>query len=1108
MSNVSTLAASGFNPRLRLDLSSGKRPLRSLNDSTGRALPPPHAASPLPAAEPPPVDLERALALMRGRHTRDMHERHVSTLHKLAAANARGFYFCDVGSLAALLALSRAHLDAGLDAYAAPLRALLRALSSPLQKLRCNDDERYEQPLVALLGEVGTLVEAESAPVAEAAVEMLLSLVGANFSRVATPEHAAREAVAAGLRLGTMWAQKLLARSAAPRSAMRVLSLPAAAPRAVAALRLLRALSRAAESAEQIVEAEGFPRLVELLDAPLGDPSLPLAVELVWNLLDAARGRAVERLLDAGGAAALLRLHERTVGAGGVDTEKELRNEVLVLGTLLAAAGDEARAALLDGGFFEAVLRLVCGGAARGARLVVPSLVNLEMIQLALHFLQASGGASARHAPSARHSAPPQYTAAAHSLCTTHQRVPLATSPALIPLEQVVIAASSPMPAAVRDLLIETQLAQAMIELLDPEEDGSFWQPAQQQELRLRAMTLLANLSVVCPKQLTKLPRLAPTLLHYLDASTDAELRDGALHVLVDALPASPSLQQSLGSTGAVQRILDMASAVAMGGGTARGSLAPFSRTTKLSTAALHVPVGLSAAAMQDAILALSLFCGGEAAEAPAFAEEFGAQGGVAVLLRLLQPHTDTKLLLSAIDCLWNTVAGSETNTGRLVARDGILQLMDCLEATAFAPRAQLLSCLADLLADPRAVTQCKEWHGARRQCAVQQLLAMWREEEARLGGATGGARLRSTARPLRTGREAELARLNQTLQLRSEEEEEALEELVELAGGYDEASLAEDTAALANGLCLTTRTQLVISGRLGGLGSEASAVLEAFDMRSKLYAVLSQLHFAASLPLTTEEEMLLVTARNYIDFCAAEEWQNVCDEMEEAGVRPTTPDAKVLEAHLAEYNDAATKVLEQQGELGKSIQADLSLQEEAMVSRVRVLRDGPMGQVVKAKGRSLFRARIDAKAKVGDMLARSKVGYRGPQPTAEEYADATLLKLEAQLRGTTDEEDNAPPPDDAPAVQFELRHVPQALTEISSTAEADPQLVDPFLMSRGIGLSSSGKPTAQAASLHFNLESSAPSLDVHALNHTLSAPLAKDELRSMCVDYLQTAVQ
>ena len=177
---------------------------------------------------------------------------------------------------------------------------------------------------------------------------------------------------------------------------------------------------------------------------------------------------------------------------------------------------------------------------------------------------------------------------------------------------------------------------------------------------------------------------------------------------------------------------------------------------------------------------------------------------------------------------------------------------------------------------------------------------------------------------------------------------------------------------------------------------------------------------------------------------------------------------------------------------------------DKAMLSRVRVLRDGPMGQVVKSKGRSMFRARIEAKAKVGDMVAKSKVGYRGPLPTPYEYTDATILKLENQIRGTTDEADNEPPkPVEKPA-PFELKHVPQALTEITAASGMDPALMNPFLASHGIGLLSTGKPAPQAASLSLKLDGAKPMLDMHALEHTAHKAIKKEELRSLCLDYVQ----
>lgn len=74
--------------------------------------------------------------------------------------------------------------------------------------------------------------------------------------------------------------------------------------------------------------------------------------------------------------------------------------------------------------------------------------------------------------------------------------------------------------------------------------------------------------------------------------------------------------------------MLDVVSSVAMTGGDFRGSITPFSRDCMVTTAALKVARGLSAAAMQDAVLSLSLLCAGEAESVPEFTEIFGENGG------------------------------------------------------------------------------------------------------------------------------------------------------------------------------------------------------------------------------------------------------------------------------------------------------------------------------------------------------------------------------------------------------------------------------------------------------------------------------------------------
>lgn len=118
------------------------------------------------------MDFGRAVGLMRGRHTKDMHDRHVVTLQKICQLNKGGFFLSDVESVATLLALSRANLQAGAEEYAGPLCELMQVVSCPFLKQRCNDDERFEKSILHLLAELGSLVECVHSTVSVAAVEV------------------------------------------------------------------------------------------------------------------------------------------------------------------------------------------------------------------------------------------------------------------------------------------------------------------------------------------------------------------------------------------------------------------------------------------------------------------------------------------------------------------------------------------------------------------------------------------------------------------------------------------------------------------------------------------------------------------------------------------------------------------------------------------------------------------------------------------------------------------------------------------------------------------------------------------------------------------------
>ena len=174
-----------FDPRLRLDLSSGNASLRGLTDSIDRlnksenirTLPPrPPIVDP---DAPPAVDYERAIGLMHGRHTQDMHDRHAASLHKICKLNAAGFFVHDLGSVETLLTCAARQLRAGHTIYNSAICEVLRTLSLPLNKQRSYDEMHYEDDFAALVRAVSSLLRSDVPAVSLAAAEMLLALVAA-----------------------------------------------------------------------------------------------------------------------------------------------------------------------------------------------------------------------------------------------------------------------------------------------------------------------------------------------------------------------------------------------------------------------------------------------------------------------------------------------------------------------------------------------------------------------------------------------------------------------------------------------------------------------------------------------------------------------------------------------------------------------------------------------------------------------------------------------------------------------------------------------------------------------------------------------------------------
>jgi len=251
---------------------------------------------------------------------------------------------------------------------------------------------------------------------------------------------------------------------------------------------------------------------------------------------------------------------------------------------------------------------------------------------------------------------------------------------------------------------------------------------------------------------------------------------------------------------------------------------------------------------------------------------------------------------------------------------------------------------------------------------------------------------------------------------------------------------------------------------------------------------------------MTAEQQMLTMAVREYTPFAAAEAWRDAADEFASGELEPLEEDKTKLEARLVRDEAAAAEVLAQQEGMIVELEAADAAVDAAELARVRVLRDGPMGQVAttKREGSSLFRARIEAKARISGMVAASKVGYIGPMPTAAEYADATVnAATEAMLEAGAD-----------PAVYgFTLRHVPQALSTLATAAGIDPAHINPFLAESGVGLTATGKKLDSPAKIRMRVPPGGGHvpLECLALEKEKQTRVEVDELRQLCIDFQES---
>ena len=290
-----------------------------------------------------------------------------------------------------------------------------------------------------------------------------------------------------------------------------------------------------------------------------------------------------------------------------------------------------------------------------------------------------------------------------------------------------------------------------------------------------------------------------------------------------------------------------------------------------------------------DSLAVVSLLC----QRSPGNQDIMAACSGVTTLVHLLRwngsggdPGRELGMLSGVADALWNAIDEHDTNLNAFVMLEGVDRLLSLVEAAPRLLRNQMLGMLAGVLEqDQDALSDFHEWRSMVTQhAAVQILIRLWDEEEKRLGVMDDEqGLLNNTTKPL-TGHGTTL-----------------LDE--------ETGTTMEDTTTGVAAETLKSPAEILEDLVNASLGPTVLSTVFDADMRGKIFTLISVVGFSRIDYLSVPQQIKLEKIKAYDAFLEGEMWSQVRVELEAEGIRPTTPDAELLDQYEASFQDRALDV-------------------------------------------------------------------------------------------------------------------------------------------------------------------------------------------------------
>ncbi len=340
--------------------------------------------------------------------------------------------------------------------------------------------------------------------------------------------------------------------------------------------------------------------------------------------------------------------------------------------------------------------------------------------------------------------------------------------------------------------------------------------------------------------------------------------------------------------------------------------------------------------------------------------------GGISALKHALRydplmPASAEVLLMVVVDAVWRSVVGNRKSEVRFIDIDGVDALLDLIEQAPASMHRQILGCISDLVRNRRAKSYFRAWRSsASMRGAAVILLRMWSAEELRLrikNGEKGmlanlDAPLVGDVRPVVLQQFNPRAPESSTVEdMGEDEDDDGFNDSDE--GKLDrkgEPTLEEELGALtgeAKRSKLYKRLQRALAAakditlfNKSDPGSEFKLAAEAKDLRILIWSVFESVEWD-NLGLENDDacdDVILIAlqcCRHYREFRLGESWTQVRQQLTERKITPIKPDALLMEVALENSYNAAMETKYEQSKLVQEIKEKDQRKEQAFYDNI-----------------------------------------------------------------------------------------------------------------------------------------------------------------------------